>query len=55
MHAASLGEDWKIKAQEEAGISMLENMSTTQERSRILDSIKLVFVTTFICFFFFLK
>ena len=42
MHAASLGADYAHRAEEEAGITMLDNMATAEQRLSTIHSIRLV-------------
>lgn len=42
MHRASLSEDWADQAEEEAGIKLLDNMATAEERLKTLDNIRMV-------------
>jgi hypothetical protein len=42
MHAASMGEEWAFRAEEEAGITSLDQMSSAEERLATLTAIKLV-------------
>ena len=42
MHAASMGEKWAYRAEEEAGITSLDEMSSAEERLETLNAIKMV-------------
>lgn len=42
MHAASMGEEWAYRAEEEAGITSLDEMSSAEERLETLNAIKMV-------------
>lgn len=42
MHAASMGEAWADRAEEEAGITSLDSMSSAEERQATLTAIKMV-------------
>lgn len=42
LHAASLGEDWVHRAEEEAGIQLLDRMATAEQRLNRLQSIRMV-------------
>ena len=44
MHGASMGEEWtgNNRAEEEAGISRLDGMATSEERLQTLNAVRLV-------------
>eukprot|EP01041_Mallomonas_annulata_P011008 gene11008-22997_t len=42
MHGASLGEGWSYRAEEEAGIQLLDRMATSEDRMSTLNAIRLV-------------
>jgi hypothetical protein len=42
MHGASMGQEFTVRSEEEAGISRLDSMATDEERQQTLDAVRLV-------------